>query len=75
MNNNQVAELFLEQHVFKPSQLEDVLQEANLNGKSLAQTMVDNGLVDENGFYQTVAQSLGMDYVPLEGEIPPDVLR
>ena len=75
MNNNQIAELLVEQQVFPRSQIDDVLQEANLNGKSLAQTMVDNGLVDENGFYQTIAGSLGMDYVPLHGEIPPHVLK
>ncbi|MDQ6860654.1 MAG: Flp pilus assembly complex ATPase component TadA, partial [Verrucomicrobiota bacterium] len=75
MNNNQIAELLVEQQVFPRGQIDDVLEEANLNGKTLAQTMVDNGLVDENGFYQTIANSLGMDYVPLHGEIPPHVLK
>ena len=75
MNNNQIAELLVEQQVFPRAQIDDVLEEANLNGKTLAQTMVDNGLVDENGFYQTIASSLGMDYVPLHGEIPPHVLK
>ena len=75
MNNNQIAELLVDQHVFPRTQIDDALHEANLNGKTLAQTMVDNGLVDENGFYQTIAGSLGMDYVPLHGEIPPEVLR
>ena len=37
--------------------------------------MVDNGLIDENGFYQTIADSLGTEYVPLSSEIPPEVLR
>ena len=75
MNNNQVAELFLEQHVLQTSQVEDVLQEANLNGKSLVQTMVDNGFLDESGFYKVIADSLGTESVSLEGEIAPDVLR
>ncbi|HEY0369200.1 MAG TPA: ATPase, T2SS/T4P/T4SS family, partial [Chthoniobacterales bacterium] len=75
MNNNQIAELLLEQQVFPRAQIDDVLEEANLNGKTLAQTMVDNGLVDENGFYQTIANSLGMDYVPLHGEVPPHVVK
>ncbi|MGZ4985680.1 MAG: GspE/PulE family protein, partial [Chthoniobacterales bacterium] len=76
MNNNQVAELFLEQHVLQPSQIDDVLQEANLNGKTLAQTFADNGLLDANGFYQTIADSLGTEYIPLDGqEIPPEILR
>ena len=75
MNNNQVAELLLEHSVLQRSQLEDVLQEANLNGKTLAQTMVDNGLVDESGFYQMVADALGTESVTLDSEIPPETLR
>jgi type IV pilus assembly protein PilB len=76
MNNNQLAELLVEQHAFQRSQLEDVLEEANLNGKTLAQTMIDNGLVDEKGFYQTIADALGTEFVPLQREdIPPEILR
>lgn len=76
MNNTQVADLFLEQQILQPSQVEDVLQEANLNGKSLAATMIDNGFVDLRGFYQVVADALGTEFVDLAvGEIPPDVLR
>ena len=54
MNNKQVAEFFVEQQVLQPSQAEDVLTEVNLNGKSIAQAMVDGGFVDEYGFYQTI---------------------
>jgi type IV pilus assembly protein PilB len=76
MNNNQVADLLLEQRLLEPSQIEDVLQEANLNGKSLGQTMVDNGFVDERGFYQVIADALGTDFVDLAGtEIPPEILK
>ncbi|MBA2271184.1 MAG: type II/IV secretion system protein [Chthoniobacterales bacterium] len=76
MNNNQVAELLLEQRLLEPSQMDDVLQEANLNGKSLGQTMVDNGFVDQPGFYQGIADALGTDFVDLAGtEIPPEILK
>src|SRR3981081_1011490 len=75
MNNNQVAELFLERNVVQPSQMEDVLAEANLNGKSLGQTMVANGLLDEHSFYETIADSLGTEFIPLTGELPPETLR
>ena len=57
MNDKQVAELFVEQQVLQPSQAEDVLNEANLNGKSIAQAIVDSGFVDEHGFYRTIAIS------------------
>jgi type IV pilus assembly protein PilB len=76
MNEKQVAELFVEQHVLQPSQAEDVLNEANLNGKSIVQAMVDGGFVDESGFYHTIAEALGAEYVDLgDKEIPPAILK
>jgi len=76
VNNKQIAEFFVEQHVLQPSQAEDVLNEADLNGKSIAQAMVDSGFVDEDGFHQTMADALGTDYVDLAGrEIAPEILR
>jgi type IV pilus assembly protein PilB len=76
MNNKQVAEFFIEQQVLQPSQAEDVLTEVDLNGKSIAQAMVDGGFVDESGFYQTIADGLGTEYVDLSaGEIAPEILH
>ena len=76
MNEKQVAELFIEQHVLQPSQVDDVLNEASLNGKTIAQAMVDGGFVDEHGFYQTIADALGTEYVDLtDKEISPGILR
>jgi type IV pilus assembly protein PilB len=76
VNDKQVAELFVEQQVLQPSQAEDVLSEANLNGKSIAQAMVDSGFVDEHGFYRTIAESLGAEYVDLsDTKIPAAVLK
>jgi type IV pilus assembly protein PilB len=76
MNNKQVAEIFIEQNVLQPSQADDVLNEATMNGKSIAQAMVDGGFVDERGFYQTIAGALSTDYVDLSDmEIPPAVLK
>jgi type IV pilus assembly protein PilB len=76
MNDKQVAELFIEQHILQPSQADDVLNEASLNGKTIAQAMVDSGFVDEHGFYQTIADALGTEYVDLtQKEIPPAILK
>jgi len=76
MNEKQVAELFVEQRVLQPSQAEDVLSEATLNGKTIAQAMVDGGFVDESGFYRTIADALGTEFVDLaDKEIPPTVLK
>lgn len=76
MNNKQVAEIFIEQNVLQPSQADDVLNEATLNGKTIAQAMVDGGFLDERGFYQTIADALGTEYVDLaDKEISPAVLK
>ena len=76
MNNKQVAEIFIEQNVLQSSQADDVLNEAQLNGKTIAQAMVDGGFVDANRFYQTIANALGTEYVDLtDKEIPPAVLK
>ncbi len=76
MNDKQVAEIFVEQHVLQPSQAEDVLSEANLNGKTIVQAMVDNGFVDESGFYRTIGDALGAEYVDLKDvQIPSAILK
>jgi type IV pilus assembly protein PilB len=76
MDHKQVLELFIEQHVLQPSQADDVLNEAQLNGKTIAQAMVDSGFVDQSGFYRTIAGALGTEYVDLSDmEIAPEVLR
>jgi len=76
MNSQQIADLFVEQRVLQRSQADEVLQEANLNGKSIEQALVEGGFVDERGFYQVMADALGTDFVDLsENEIAPETLR
>lgn len=76
MNSQQIADLFVDQNVLDASQTEDVLQEAALNGKPIAQAFVDSGFVDEAGFYRVIADALGTETVELRDlEIAPEVLR
>src|SRR5438552_19074795 len=76
MTDKQLAEFFVEQRVLQPSQAEDVLGEVELNGKTVAQAMIDGGFIDEPGFYQTIANGLGTDFVDLtEYEIAPELLH
>jgi len=76
MKDKQLAEFFVEQRVLEPSQAEDVLSEVELNGKTVAQAMIDGGFIDENGFYQTIANGLGTDLIDLaERDIAPEILR
>src|SRR5438132_1069769 len=76
MTHKQLAEFFVEQRVLEPSQAEDVLSEAELNGKTIAQAMMDGGFIDEAGFYQTIANGLGTDFMDLtEYKIAPEILH
>jgi type IV pilus assembly protein PilB len=76
MNSQQIADLFVEQRVLQRSQVDEVLQEANLNGKNIEQALIDGGFVDERGFYRVIADALGTDFVDLsENEIAPETLR
>jgi len=76
MTDKQLAEFFIEQRVLEPSQAEDVLSEVELNGKTVAQAMIDGDFIDEHGFYQTIANGLGTDLIDLtERDIAPEILR
>jgi type IV pilus assembly protein PilB len=76
MNAKHVADLFVQQRVLQPSQADDVLQEALMNGKNIERTLVDGGFIDERGFYQVIADALGTDFVDLAAdEIAPEILR
>ena len=76
MTEKQLAEFFVEQRVLQPAQAEDVLSEVELNGKTVAQAMIDGGFIDESSFYETIASGLGTEFVDLAGcEIPPEILH
>jgi type IV pilus assembly protein PilB len=76
MNAQQVADIFVEQQVLQPSQAEDVLQEAKLNGKTVEQALIDSGFVDQRGFYQVITDALATEFVELDaGEIPQEILQ
>src|SRR4051812_1064784 len=76
MNAQQIADIFVEQQVLQPSQAEDVIREAQLNGKNIEQALIDNGFVDRHGFYEGIAGALGTDFVELgDQDIAPEILR
>src|SRR5438876_4062494 len=76
MTDKQLTEFFVEQRVLQPSQAEDVLGEVELNGKTVAQAMIDGGFIEEPNFYQTIANGLGTDFIDLtKREIDPEILR
>ena len=76
MNANQVIELFIEQGVIEREQVDDLLAAVAGSGKDISEVLVDYGFVTHEGFYQTIANSLGTDYVELAGFEPPaELLR
>ncbi|MEO6873058.1 MAG: GspE/PulE family protein [Chthoniobacterales bacterium] len=76
MNNERIADLFIDQGLMDRAQAEDVLLETTQNGKSIDQAMVDNGIVDEAEYYQTLADALSTEVVDLNAiEISPPILK
>src|SRR5438094_8824091 len=76
MKDKQLAEFFVEHGVLQPSQAEDGLDEVELNGKTIAQAMIDGGFIDEHSFYQTIANGLSTDLIDLTTrDIRPEILR
>ncbi len=76
MNNEQVLDLFVDQNVLQKTQADDVLTEAQQNGKTIVQAMVDGGFMDESGFYRTVADGIGAVFIDLnDREIGPEVVK
>jgi type IV pilus assembly protein PilB len=76
MNNQQVLDLFVDQNVLQKAQADDVLTEAQQNGKTIVQAMVDGGVMDEAGYYHTLAEGIGAEFIDLnDREIGPEVVK
>ena len=76
MNNEQVLDLFVDQNVLQKTQADDVLTEAQQNGKTIVQAMVDGGFMEEAKFYRTVAEGIGAEFIDLnDKEIGPEVVK
>ena len=76
MNNERVADLFIDQGLMDRGQADDVLLEATQNGKAIEQAMVDHGIVDEAQFYRAIAEAIGSEVIDLDDvEFTPQILR
>jgi len=76
MNNHQVLDLFVDRQVLQRAQADDVLIEAQQNGKTIMQAMVDSGFTDEAGFYRAIAEGIGAQFVDLrDREIAPEIAK
>src|SRR5437762_2679979 len=76
MNNQQVLDLFVDQNVLQKAQADDVLTEAQQNGKTIVQAMVDGGFMHQSGCYHTMAEGIGAEFIDLnDREIGPEVVK
>ncbi|MCE9612465.1 MAG: Flp pilus assembly complex ATPase component TadA [Chthoniobacter sp.] len=71
MNTKQVLEMFVDHGVIDASQIEDITQEVNHGGKSLPEVLSDFQICTTQQFYETIASSLGVDFVDLGSFEPP----
>ena len=75
MNNERLADLFIDHGLMDRAQADDVLLETTQNGKAIEQAMVDHGIVDEAQFYQAIADALGTEVIDLDQvEFTPQIL-
>jgi len=76
MNNERLADFFIDQGVMDRAQADDVLLETTQNGKAIDQAMIDHEIVDEAQFYRIIADALGTEVVDLDTvEFTPQILR
>ncbi len=74
--DQQILDLLVDQGTVQRSQTEDILSEIGNSGKTLVQVLVDFEITDEDGYYQTLADSIGVDFVKLDNyEVPAEIQR
>ena len=74
MNARQTLNIFVEQGIVDPTVVDDILQEVASTGKTLCDVLVDYQAVDEDGYYQAIANAIGAEYVKLKDFAPPPEL-
>ena len=71
MNAKQTLNIFVEQGIVDKRVVDDIMQEVSATGKSLCDVLVDYQAVTEDGYYQTIAQAIGAEFVDLSSFEPP----
>ena len=76
MNAKQTLNIFIEQGIVDERVADDILQEVASTGKTLCDVLVAYEAVNEEGYYQTVANAIGSEYVNLKDFVPsPELLK
>jgi len=71
MDAKQVTEIFVERGLITQAQAATFIQEAATGGKQIEQILVDHSVVEEDGFIQVIADSIGAEAYNLS-EFAPD---
>lgn len=71
MNARQTLNIFVEQGIVDPTVVDDIVQEVSATGKTLCDVLVDYQAVTEEGYYQSIANAIGAEYVNLKDFTPP----
>lgn len=71
MDARQVTDIFVERAFLTPEQAEEFVKLTATEGKPIERLLVDHQVVDEDGFIQVIAESLGVESYNLQ-EFAPD---
>jgi type IV pilus assembly protein PilB len=76
MNTTQVLDIFQSASLIGEAEAEDISRECQETGKAVEQVMVDMGYINEDAFYGTIAETLGVERYDLATFVPgPEILR
>jgi type IV pilus assembly protein PilB len=76
MDYRLIADIFIEQSLLSPEQAEQIIAQAKEAGLTLDQFMIGQEICDEKTFYQTIANSMGVEFYDLADFDPkPEILR
>jgi len=70
MDANQVIDIFVEQELITQDQGEELLAQASSSAAPIEQILVESGIVSEQGFEKTIADSIGTEPYDLSGFEP-----
>ena len=65
MDPRQVIDVFRERGLLNEAQADEFFQYAVEHHQSIEKTLIESGLVDEAGFVQVIAESLGAELIDL----------
>lgn len=71
MDARQVTDIFVERHLLTPEQAEEYVQWVAQGDKPIEEVLVENHVVDEEGFIRVIADSIGAESYNLQ-EFSPD---